>query len=115
MSHEKRRFSRENLEVRVDLNTGRAITVGLSENISTGGLFVATYNTPRLGEKLQISFFIPVSDFAIDTTGIVRWIRPHEDNGRRAGFGLEFASIKAEDLRAIEFFVDHSESGNETG
>lgn len=79
---------------------------GYSEDVSEGGLFVATYTPHPIGTQLEVTFELPTGH-AIRTRGEVRWTRETQESGPRPGMGIRFLELSAEDLVAIRKFVKH--------
>jgi len=66
---------RFDLEVKVDLESDHNFYTGLTQNISAGGLFVATHQLRRIGDYIKITFSLPGSPAPISVNTEVRWIR----------------------------------------
>jgi uncharacterized protein (TIGR02266 family) len=80
---------------------------GFSEDISTGGLFIATYDVEDIGEKLSLSFSLP-GGCSIKTVGTVRWVREYNELAPETspGMGIQFETLSPEECAAISTFVD---------
>ena len=52
---------RFDLEVKVDLESDHNFYTGLTQNISAGGLFIATHQLRRIGDYIKVSFSLPGS------------------------------------------------------
>jgi CheY-like chemotaxis protein len=72
-------------------------------NIGRGGMFVAlSENLPQIEAKGSFNIrFNQGTPSYVDGTGIVRWIRTQERDGRPAGCGIEFESLNDESRRQI--------------
>ena len=68
--------------------------MGLSENISSGGVFIASECPPSLGEEVQL--VVGPEARPIQVNGVVRWLRVDED-GNPTGCGVQF--IRLDDAR----------------
>lgn len=80
---------------------------GFSENISEGGLFVATYAfQPRIGERFRLNFSLP-HQTPIEVVGEVVWIRIYSPNNPNLspGFGCRFLHISDTDKNDINAFI----------
>ncbi len=79
---------------------------GFTENISEGGLFMATYTPPSVGEKMTLRFTLPGIEHPIETVAEVRWTRemnPASDTP--PGVGLRFVTLSDQDRALVERFV----------
>jgi hypothetical protein len=88
---------------------------GLSGNdvIEHGGLFVATYNIPRIGAPVALRISMP-GGYEFEATGIVRWTRETVDSsaGRDAaqpGFGAQLTQITQEGRQLVYRYVRNRE------
>ena len=103
---ERRRFRRIDIEVRVDLRSENNFFTGFSENVSEGGLFVATEAPHPMGSIMEVTLSLMGSD-PMTLQGEVSWIRPpHARGGLPAGFGLRFFRMTAEQTTVLQSFVD---------
>ena len=72
---------------------------GLTENISEGGVFVATLSPPSVGQRIQLKLSLDESDdFEVD--GEVRWIR-YDDQGDATGCGVQFVDLTEDDVQRL--------------
>src|SRR4029079_19692672 len=56
-SHQNVRASeRYDLEIKVDLESEHNFYTGLTQNISAGGLFIATHHLRRIGDRITLKF-----------------------------------------------------------
>lgn len=80
--------------------------LGFEEEISSGGLFLSTYNRQVIGTQVALSITLP-SGYVALARGSVRWVRdvvdPDEDS--TPGIGVRFDGLSLEDRRAIEAFT----------
>ena len=56
---ERRTQDRVDIELEISVNSESNFFNGFSENISEGGLFVATYNYKEQGDTMEIEFSLP--------------------------------------------------------
>jgi Tfp pilus assembly protein PilZ len=74
-----------------------------------GGIFVATYNIPKLNERVHLRVHLP-GGYHFDATGMVRWTREARDNpDAPPGFGVQFQGITAEQRMLIQRYVRNRE------
>ncbi|MEQ9502032.1 MAG: PilZ domain-containing protein [Deltaproteobacteria bacterium] len=74
-------------------------------DISHGGIFLATEETPEIGTRLEMTFQIPGSEHVVEAVGKVAW-KSGGDNGGRAGVGVKFSRIDPKDLKLIVDYVN---------
>lgn len=109
----QRQSERHDLEIAVDLESDTNFYTGLTQNISTGGVFIATHQIKRVGDHVQLKFTLPGSPKPIQVDTEVRWIREnsslHRTDGA-SGMGVRFINMSAEDAAAIQSFLQNRES-----
>jgi hypothetical protein len=85
---------------------------GLSGNdvIDSGGIFVATYNLPAIGQPLIIKVSLP-GGYEFEAQGVVRWTRESPQSGADSppGFGAQFTQISAEGRQLVYRYVRNRE------
>ena len=54
-----RAAERFDLEVKVDLESDHNFYTGLTQNISSGGLFIATNALRKIGDRITLKFSLP--------------------------------------------------------
>jgi uncharacterized protein (TIGR02266 family) len=80
--------------------------VGFTENLSEGGLFVATYFVRPLGSAVELSVRVPGSDTPIVLRGTVRWLREYSPTSDgHPGMGIQFDALHAKDKALIAAFL----------
>jgi len=92
--------------------------VGLSENLSEGGLFVGTQNILPIGTLIRMEFTLPTFPDAVSVVGEVRWVRSpnafskdHNNfssgggDAGRPGMGIQFKELTPEVSKAITKFI----------
>ena len=86
-----RRTRRTDLEVPVSFRSRGSWGSGLTKNISSGGLFVATFRSLSVGARVVVRLTFPGDREALEALGEVRWVRDFQDlDDRPAGLGLRF-------------------------
>lgn len=94
----RRQFNRKDIQLDVSLYSDSNFYAGFTENLSAGGVFVATHNLLAVGEKLDVTITLP-NDEAIVGHGVVRWLREYnEASDCPPGMGIQFESISNEEL-----------------
>lgn len=88
---------------------------GLSGNdvIDSGGLFVATYNIPDIGQRLRVEVSLP-GGFEFTARGIVTWSRDAPASSQNAslsppGFGVRLTEVTPEARQLIYRYVRNRE------
>ncbi|HEY4186287.1 MAG TPA: TIGR02266 family protein [Polyangia bacterium] len=110
---QQRTAERHDLEVSVDLESDSNFYTGLTQNISAGGLFIATHQIKRVGEHVHLKFSLPGTARSIECDTEVRWIREnsslHRTDGA-PGMGVRFINMSPADAETIQSFIDSRES-----
>jgi uncharacterized protein (TIGR02266 family) len=104
---EQRRVPRVPLEIEVGIDTHTNFYVGFCENVSAGGLFVATFRLLPVGTAIQLTFTLP-DETPVSVNAVVRWIRdPHDLEVRDVppGMGLQFVNLGAVEKAHVEAYV----------
>ncbi len=96
---EGRRHPRVNLAANVTSESEDNFFMGLSENISEGGVFVASFSPPARGEKVKLRLTVEGHGEVV-VSGVVRWLRVDGD-GQETGCGVEFEALTAEQEAAL--------------
>jgi hypothetical protein len=85
---------------------------GLSGNdvIDSGGIFIATYQIPEIGQDVHIKVSMP-GGYEFEAAGIVRWTRdmPHSGADAPPGFGAQFTHISPEGRQLVYRYVRNRE------
>jgi len=108
-----RAAERFDLEVKVDLESEHNFYTGLTQNISSGGVFIATHHLRKIGDRITLKFTLPGSDKVLDVETEVRWIRENTALMRAeggTGTGVRFINLSPETSAAINAFVQARES-----
>lgn len=99
---ERRSFPRHPLEVDIGFFSESNFYSGLTQDISEGGLFVATHQLLPVGTHVSVTFTLPgVREIQAD--GVVTWVR--EPLEGRPGMGIRFAQLRSEDQATIHRFI----------
>jgi uncharacterized protein (TIGR02266 family) len=102
---ELRRFHRKPLETDITLESESEFYSGFSENLSEGGIFMATHVLLAVGATVAVAFTVPGLARKIRVEGHVRWLRVHsETSDMPPGMGIEFGPLSAEDFEVIRRF-----------
>lgn len=118
VERDRRAKPRYGVSLSVTLFGDHNFYIGLSENLSEGGLFVQTQTTLPIGTTIQIEFTLPGSSAAFSVVGEVRWIRSANavredynnfgsggDEASKPGLGIQFKELTPETAAAITKFI----------
>ena len=87
---EKRRDSREPVTLFVEYEGADDLVGDFTENLSSGGTFVATNRALPIGTRVQLVLSFPGLLEPIAIEGVVRWKREEPGEEGDAGAGIEF-------------------------
>lgn len=104
-----RRMNRFPIKVEVSYTSAHNFFTGVIENVSSGGLFVATDQPGPIGEEYEVSFTVPGVNKSCEAVCQVRWTREAVSGREEAGMGLRFVKLDAVARAAIELFLRHRE------
>lgn len=90
------------VEVEIGLTTESHIYTGLSLDVSTGGVFVATYDAAAPGTSVSLHFVLP-DGYVVNAEGVVRWTRGATSDAP-PGMGVAFVQISVDALNHIAAF-----------
>ncbi len=97
-------------ELQVGVATRHRLFVGLTSNISSGGLFVATDEPLARGDEIEVRFRIPGSDHVFHKRAQVAWTRPFDetvtDANQQAGAGVRLLDLNDDEKRMLNAFID---------
>jgi uncharacterized protein (TIGR02266 family) len=99
----RRRNPRHALEIELEFTEDTHFYAGITQDLSEGGVFVATYRVLPVGTHLWLSFDLP-DGARVRARGEVRWIREEHEGSLRPGMGVAFLELEAEALVAITKF-----------
>ncbi|MCB9588090.1 MAG: PilZ domain-containing protein [Polyangiaceae bacterium] len=100
------------LEAALGANSQTNFYKGLSGNdvIDDGGIFIATYQIPDMGQPLMLKVSMP-GGYEFEAKAIVRWTREAPNSGADAppGFGAAFTEITPEGRQLVYRYVRNRE------
>ena len=101
------------VEAELGAHSGTNFYKGLSGNdvIDSGGIFIATYQIPPIGQPLSLRVSMP-GGYEFEALGIVRWTRDTPDSGSgdgKPGFGAQFTQITPEGRQLVYRYVRNRE------
>jgi uncharacterized protein (TIGR02266 family) len=106
-----RRHRRVTIAAEVHLESESNLYAGITNNLSEGGLFVATADLLAKGTVLDLEFSIPDGGPPIRTTGVVRWLREDlEHIEAPPGMGIQFVELADATRHRLERFVQQRDT-----
>jgi len=106
----RREYARYKVELDVSLGSDHNFYVGFVENMSSGGVFIATHMLRSVGEVFDLAIHIPSSEAVISGTGEVRWVREYSERSNvPPGMGVRFINLEPGSVEAIEQFLARRE------
>jgi uncharacterized protein (TIGR02266 family) len=99
----RRKSLRLALHANVTMRSETNFFSAMTENISDGGVFVATLSPPDIGEKVKLQISVE-GEGGIVVSGIVRWLRTSEDG--YSGCGIQFENLSPEGKKAVDTLVE---------
>ena len=106
MSEEHRQQARVPIAFEVTLESDHNFYSGITGNVSTGGVFVATYTPPPSGAEVELDLHLEGETFRLK--GVVCWVRESTKatQDSPAGCGIRWTVLPAGAAKAIGHFVD---------
>lgn len=98
---ERRSSPRVRLDTEISLASESQFFTGLTRNLSTGGVFVATYR--RLPIGCHVSLVLTLPDGELAARGTVCWVRDASADGA-PGIGIAFEPLDGDAFRRVEQF-----------
>jgi uncharacterized protein (TIGR02266 family) len=106
----RREHSRYQVDLDVTVTSEHNFYAGFVENMSVGGVFIATHQLKPVGERLELSVHLPGHAEAIRGTGEVRWVRVYsEQSNVPPGMGIRFDPLDELSRKRIEEFLAQRE------
>lgn len=107
----RRENDRKRVRVAVSMHSDSNFYVGFADNMSQGGLFVATHELLSIGETIDLVFELSGEEELVEVKAEVCWLRAVSDvnNGLLPGFGARFIDLDDEDRARLEKFLENRE------
>jgi uncharacterized protein (TIGR02266 family) len=100
-----RRRPRIEVTLVVTLESESNLYVGFTENLSEGGVFVATHALRKIGSAVDLVIELAQQP-PIRAKGSVRWLRQYSEvNETDPGMGIRFDQLSAEDAGRLHEFA----------
>lgn len=106
---EQRCHPRVPLKVSVGVCSDSNFYVGMSNDISEGGLFIATHQARSVGSEISVELFMPGGN-EVRGSAIVRWVcepRDSQDPSATPGMGVQFVNLDPHGREAISEFIEN--------
>jgi uncharacterized protein (TIGR02266 family) len=103
---QRREHARFSVNLEVGIGSEHNFYAGFAENISAGGIFVATHMLKPQGEVVELTIHLPGAPNAVRGRGEVRWIRECNDRSSiPPGMGIRFVALEEGSPKSIETFL----------
>jgi uncharacterized protein (TIGR02266 family) len=105
---DRRASRRIEFEARVAFESKHNAAAGLIQNISAGGLFVATDQLCSIGDRVVLRFRLPSDQTLLAVDADVRWVGQSTSPRKRSaatGMGLEFVELAVDAAASINRFL----------
>ena len=105
-TQESRKVARAPIAVEVTLTSENNFYAGITDNVSAGGIFVATYTPPPMGAEIELTLQLETQK-PLSLRGVVCWIRTVDTASEfaPAGCGIRWIDLTAEAEQLITKFV----------
>jgi uncharacterized protein (TIGR02266 family) len=105
----RREHSRFCVDLDVTIGSDHNFYAGFAENLSAGGVFIATHNLKPVGSKIDLRINLP-DGAQVRAAGDVRWIRIfNEHSDTPPGLGVRFTDLDAASVSAVQTFLSRRE------
>lgn len=102
----RRTAQRFGVELDVSIGSEHNFYAGLVENMSVGGVFIATHNLKPIGTVIDLAITLPDSDTTLNVRGEVRWLRDYNESSNVSpGMGVRFLELGPDSQAAIAVFL----------
>ena len=101
----RREHSRFHVDLDVTVGSDHNFYAGFAENLSAGGVFIATHKLKPVGSSIELTINLP-DGIQIRATGEVRWIRVfNEQSDTPPGMGVRFNGLADASVALIQKFL----------
>jgi uncharacterized protein (TIGR02266 family) len=105
-AEQRRAHSRYAVELDIGINSDHNFYAGLVENMSAGGVFIATHLRKPIGERLELTIHLPGAEAPVRASGEVRWVREYSaDSNVPPGIGVCFIDLDQRSLELVTQFL----------
>ena len=101
----RREHSRFAVDLDVTVGSDHNFYAGFAENLSAGGVFIATHKLKPVGSRIELTINLP-DGVQIRAAGDVRWIRVfNEQSDTPPGMGVRFDGLADASVALIQKFL----------
>lgn len=101
----RREHSRFHVDLDVTVGSDHNFYAGFAENLSAGGVFIATHKLKPVGSKIELAINLP-DGVQLGAEGEVRWIRVfNEHSDTPPGMGVKFTNLSESSVALIQRFL----------
>lgn len=105
----RREHSRFAVDLDVTVGSDHNFYAGFAENLSAGGVFIATHKLKPVGSRIELSINLP-DGLKVRAFGEVRWVRVfNEQSDTPPGMGVKFLEIDDASVAGISSFLARRE------
>jgi len=108
---DQRRFPRSPMMLKVEYSSTTEFLTDYTENISGGGVFIATTSEFELGQEIDFSVSFPGLLEPIQVKGEIKWRRTQNDQEGPVGIGVQFIMDRSPGREALRNLLDHLQAG----
>ncbi len=109
---DKRRQPRHPLILKVDYRDVNKFFTDFAENLSAGGMFIATRKPLPPGTSIIVEFMLPDTALKVKTRAEVVWARKNTSSpSKKRGMGIKFYDLSNEDKKKIDLLVSRLRTG----
>ncbi|MDF3071977.1 MAG: Signal recognition particle receptor protein FtsY [Polyangiaceae bacterium] len=102
----RREHSRFHVDLDVTVGSDHNFYAGFAENLSAGGVFIATHKLKPVGSKIELTINLP-DGVQLRAEGEVRWIRVfNELSDTPPGMGVKFNDLADASVSLIQGFLE---------
>jgi uncharacterized protein (TIGR02266 family) len=106
----RREHSRFMVDLDVSVGSEHNFYAGFAENLSAGGVFIATHQLQKVGSTIFLNLRMPDSEETFNLVGEVRWVRVYnEQSDTPPGMGIRFNELSPGITAAITRFLGQRE------
>jgi type IV pilus assembly protein PilZ len=100
------------VKVEVGLQTESNFYTGLTQDLSGGGVFVATHQIREVGDRIKVFLNLPGQKETFEILTEVRWVRStyFSQSVEDPGMGLRFLQMSPQAKQAVSDFLSKRES-----
>lgn len=108
-SGRRREHARFAVDLEVSVGSDHNFYAGFAENLSAGGVFIATHKLKPVGSKIELCISLPDGG-QVRAEGEVRWVRVfNEHSDMPPGMGVKFTNLAGPSIALIESFLSRRE------